>query len=174
MGKYFSFKTLKNIEFWFFNSHQNCLARSAKLKAVRFLNSNPPLFFGRQNLSHDIEWIFLPSLLLPHRKFATMLFNSEHNEIGSLNKDRTYEDKTCTTALMKVSILAFDDNFCFQPWNLLHTFCFIDMKITVLDLPAIQRSPMYFSWQLTTEIYNTSFMESKVAGLMFLLNASRF
>ena len=147
--KYFFLKTLWTKEFWFFWSLQPCLVSRAKLKAFKSLNPMPPLSFRIHNFFHEIHAIFLSLSFCPHKKLLIMEFSSLQCVFGSLKQLIVYVGITWATALISISLPAFDNNFLFQLAICRPTWSLIRLKAFHFPLLINGGSPRYFSWWWT-------------------------
>ena len=84
-GKYLAFKTLcTREEVWVCKRHP-CLAKRAKLNALKSRKPKPSSIFGVQILSQLIHAVLFFPLFYPHQNWRTILVISSHNEFGSRN-----------------------------------------------------------------------------------------
>ena len=86
-----------------------------------------------------------------------------------------YVGIVCATTLIKISLLALDKSFSFQPTSLFANFSFKSKKVLRLDLPNKEGSPRYFSrWHITFAsnlVLNSSWMSR---GVFLLQNNDVF
>ena len=139
--KYWALSTLWTNELLFICKCQPCLAKRARLKALRSPKPNPPSSFSAHilsQLSHAI--LFLPSFW-PHQNLWIIPANSSHRESGSLKTLIVYVGMACATALMRTSLLAWDNSFSFQPESLLSSFSFKALKVCFLICPLRMVGP---------------------------------
>ena len=122
-----------------------CLAKRAKLKALRSLNPIPHSAFDVHNFFHDTQAIFLSFSFCPHQKLPIKEFRSLHNESGSLNTLIVYVGVACATALIRTSRPALDNSLLFYPVIFLPTWSLIRLKAFFFPLPTSAGSPRYFS-----------------------------
>ena len=142
--KYFAFKTLWTRESGFWMICHPCLAKSAKLNALRSLNPSPPSAFLWHIFSHETQAIFHSFSFCPHQKFLTMEFSSWHKESGILKQVIVYVGVAWATALMSTSLPAFESNLPFHPAIFLLTWSFIWLKAFLFPLPTSDGSPRCF------------------------------
>lgn len=93
------------------------MAKAALLNWVVRRIPNPTKLFRRQTSFHAIGGI----LLLPHKNFLQLLFNSLATLGGHWKQDKTLLDITVTLNLMRVNLSILDKVLAFQPANLAFT-----------------------------------------------------
>ena len=115
LGKYLTLKTLYSKESLPICSHQPYFTSKAKLNCFNCLKPIPPWAFEAQSLSQLIQAIFFLSLHWPHQKLLIRLVSSSNNELGILKQLIEYVGIVWATALIKISLPAFDRSFSFHP-----------------------------------------------------------
>ena len=148
-AKYFALRTLWVKEFGFCCILQPCLARRARLKALKSLKPSPPSAFGLHSFCHDTQAIFLALSFFPHQKPLSIDAISAQRESGSLKQFMVYVGVAYATAFIRISLLALDNNLPFQPAIFLPTWSLIRLKAFFFPLPTIGGNPKYFSCCLT-------------------------
>ena len=115
------------MEFLLCRSRQICFASITSLKRVEPI---PHSDLGWQRVSHLTRWIFLWSPFWPQQNFLMRFSISLHRPKVSLKQLIRYVGIARTTTLIKISLPAWDKSFSFQPWNFLHAFSLMKLKLT--------------------------------------------
>ena len=137
------------------------MAKSARLKVLRFRKPKPPSAFGVQTLSQLSHGILVFSLVYPHQNFWTMLVISLHKVFDNLKTLIVYVSIACATALIRISFPTYESNFfSFHPTNLLSNLSFRFQKVLHLDSPTKDGNLKYVSCCLITSIPKWNFISS--------------
>ena len=122
--KYLALKTLWTREEVCVCRSHPCFAKRARLNAFRSWNPKPPSVLGTQILSQQIQVVLFFPFFCPHQNQRTMLVISSHNAVGSKKTLMVYVGIARVIAFMRISLLAWDNNFSFQPESLLSNLSF--------------------------------------------------
>lgn len=129
------------MEFLLCRSRQICFASITSLKRVEPI---PHSDLGWQRVSHLTQWIFLWSPFWPHQNFLMRFSISLHRPKVSLKQLIRYVGIARTTTLIKISLPAWDKSFSFQPWNFLHAFSLMKLKLAFFLHPTKEGKPSIF------------------------------
>ena len=128
----------------------------ASLNLQRSLIPKPPSSLGWQRSSHFFQWIFLWSAHWLHQNFLIIISLSWQRPIGNRKHLIANVGMTCTTALRKTSLPAWDSNFSFYPWIFPHTHSLIKFKLAFWFLPTIAGKPRYFWYSFNSRTPNNT------------------
>ena len=129
------------MEFLLCRSRQICFASITSLKRAE---SIPHSDLDWQRVSHLTQWIFLWSSFWPHQNFLMRFSISLHRPKVSLKQLIRYVGIARTTTLIKISLPAWDKSFSFQPWNFLHAFSLMKLKLAFFLHPTKEGKPSIF------------------------------
>ena len=129
------------MEFLLCRSRQICFASITSLKRAEPI---PHSNLGWQRVSHLTQWIFLWSPFWPHQNFLMRFSISLHRPKVSLKQLIRYVGIAQTTTLIKISLPAWDKSFSFQPWNFLHAFSLMKLKLAFFLHPTKEGKPSIF------------------------------
>ena len=129
------------MEFLLCRSRQICFANITSLKRAEPI---PHSDLGWQRVSHLTQWIFLWSSFWPHQNFLMRFSISLHRPKVSLKQLIRYVGIARTRTLIKISLPAWDKSFSFQPWNFLHAFSLMKLKLAFFLHPTKEGKPSIF------------------------------
>lgn len=90
------------------------------LNCSKSLIPKPPCVFGKHNFFHLIQWILRALSLYPHQNFWIKDSMSLQRHFGSLKQFIVKVGMAWITALIKISLPAWNDNFSFHSWFFSH------------------------------------------------------
>ena len=154
--KYFAFRTLWTRELVFCCILHPCLARRARLNALRSLNPMPPSSLGVHSFSHVTQAIFLSLSFCPHQKLPIIEFNSLQSESGNLKQLIVYVEVAWAIALIRISLPTHDRSFPFHPNIFLSTWSLIRLNAFLLPFPTKGGRPRYLSWCWMTWLWKSA------------------
>ena len=131
-------------------SCQVCLASNVLLKHAKSLKPIPSCSFGLHSSSHLTQCNFRLSPRCPQKNLRMRASMSWQRVTGSLKHEIVYVGSAWATALIKISLPAYDRSLPSHPWSFFHTLCLILSKLSFFFRPMKLGNPKYFSYCLTT------------------------
>ena len=98
--------------------------------------------------------------LYPQKNCQIRASISWHKPLGNLKQDMVYIRSAWATALIKISLIAWDKSFPSHPWNFFQTCYFMLSKLSFFFLPIKLGRPKYFSYCWTTGTPRASLIAS--------------